>query len=398
MRKKTRLATTNIFISIVLTIVFVLFVIISTNAKAQEKQLIIDVASEIYEEVDFSVSVYTMNENDSPIYQIDVLIEFNNNFYNITSENPEISIKAPDISESTFFTIVASKMGYESALTNISVIKREQGEIQQLIITLLDDDFIIDAGNHFSVLVTNKTGDPISGAIVGIQSYTNEGSVGKTDANGRVRLVAPEDRSEIIIIAQKEGYNEGTEKIWVHPNPSLKDLIFLNPVTPIIIAIMVLVFAILFVNLRQKRTKYPKEKQIKFLKENSKDNTIQEKNLSMASGKNTEKISYKQTPEEKDMVKSNKGAKVEEIRISRTKKIRQIVSVNDEIKKKEISNKDKKKTSNNWFEGTDDIMYEIDKITGKVDEQGRDKWFEGTDNIRAKIDEKLKMKDKKKMK
>lgn len=398
MRKKTRLGTTNIFIQIALTILFVLFVIISTNVKAQEKQLIIDVEGEVYEEVNFTVSVYTINENDSPIYQIDVLIEFNNKFYDITAENPEISIMAPDISESSFFTIIASKMGYESAVTNISVVKTEQGDIQQLIITLLDDDFIIDAGNQFSVLVTNRTGDPISEVTVGIQSFTGEGSVGKTDANGRARLVAPEDRSEIILIAQKEGYNEGTEKIWVHPNPSLIDTIFQNPFTPIAIAVIVLVFAIIFVNLRQKRTKYPNEKPIKFSKENSKDNTIQENNLSMTSRKNIGKISYQQIPEEKDRAKSNNGVKVEEIRISRTKKTRQIVSVNDEEKKKVISNKDRKKTSNNWFEGTDDIMYEIDKITGKVDEQGGDKWFEGTDDIRAKIDEKLKMKDKKKSK
>ena len=144
MRKKTRLGTTNIFIQIALTILFVLFVIISANVKAQEKQLIIDVEGEVYEEVNFTVSVYTINENDSPIYQIDVLIEFNNKFYDITAENPEISIMAPDISESSFFTIIASKMGYESAVTNISVVKTEQGDIQQLIITLLDDDFIID--------------------------------------------------------------------------------------------------------------------------------------------------------------------------------------------------------------------------------------------------------------
>jgi len=390
MRKKTRLETTNIFIQIALTILFVLFVIISANVKAQEKQLIIDVEGEVYEEVNFTVSVYTINENDSPIYQIDVLIEFNNKFYDITAENPEISIMAPDISESSFFTIIASKMGYESAVTNISVVKTEQGDIQQLIITLLDDDFIIDAGNHFSVLVTNRTGDPISEVTVGIQSFTGEGSVGKTDANGRVRLVAPEDRSEIILIAQKEGYNEGTEKIWVHPNPSLIDTLIQNPFTPIAIAVLVLVFAILFVNFRHKRTKYPKE--------NSKDHTIQENNLSLSSRKNTGKISYQQIPEEKDRVKSNNEAKVEEIRISRPKKTRKIVSVSSEEKRKLISNKKKIKTSNNWFEGTDDIMYEIDKITGKVDEQGRDKWFEGTDNIRAKIDEKLKMKDKKKSK
>jgi hypothetical protein len=396
MRNNTRLDLRKILISNVITIIFVLFVIISAHVNAQEKQLIIDVISEVYEEADFLVSVYTITENDTPVYQIDVIIEFNNELYNITAENPEITITAPEITENTFFTIFASKNGYESAVTNISVLKKEHQDVQQLIITLLDDDFIIDAGNQFSVLVTNKTGAPISDVIVGIQSFTGEGAVGNTDVNGRVRLVAPEDRSEIILIAQKEGYIEGTEKIWVHANPSIIDTIIQNPFTPIIIAVLVLVLAILFVNLRQKRTKYPKEKPIEFLKQNNKDQIHHEKNATFNSRKDNGKISYKQIPEEENQLKSNQGAKVEEIRISRPIKTKKIISVGDEEKKKVSYPKGRKKTGDDWFEGTDDIMYEIDKLTGIIDEKRSDKWFEGTDNIRAKIDEKLKMKDKKK--
>ena len=395
MRYKTRLEIRNILVPTVLTLIFVLFIIMSTHVTAQEKQLIIDVVSEVYEESDFTVSVYTINENVSPVYHIDVIIKFNDELYNITAENPEITITAPEISENTYFTIVASKNGYESAFTNISVLKKEHQDTQQLIITLLDDDFIIDAGKQFSVLVTNKTGYPISDVIVGIQSYTGEESVGKTDVNGRTRLVAPEDRSEIILIAQKEGYIEGTEKIWVHANPSLIDTIIQNPYTPITIAVLVLVFAILFVNLRQKRTKYQKENSIEFSKQNSNDYIRNEKNAIVKPRNDTGKISYKQITEE-DQEKPNQEAKVEEIRISRPKKTKNIVSVGDEEKKDISIYKDRKKIGNDWFEGTDDIMYEIDKITGIIDEKGRDKWFEGTDNIRAKIDEKLKMKDKKK--
>jgi hypothetical protein len=329
------------------------------------------------------------------VYQIDVLIEFNNKLYNITAENPEIIIKAPLVYNNTNFTIIASKDGYKTAVANISIINRDQQNVQQLIITLLDDDFIIEAGAQFSVLVTNKTGVPISNAIVGIQSYTSEGSVGITDINGRTRLIAPEDRNEIIVIAQKDGYNEGTEKIWVHAKPSILDTIIQNPFTPIILAALVLLSAIIFVNLRQKRKKYSKEKSLEISKQNIDDYKRKGKHDTFISRNNTEKESYQHDIEE-GKLKSNNGAKVEEIRISRPKKTKQIVSVNDEVKKKIKSDKIKVKKGNDWFEGTEDIMHEIDKITGIIDEKGRDKWFEGTDNIRAKIDEKLKMKDKKK--
>ena len=49
-----------------------------------------------------------------------------------------------------------------------------------------------------------------------------------------------------------------------------------------------------------------------------------------------------------------------------------------------------------WFEGTDDIRYEIDKLTGKIDEKHMDKWFEGVDDLKKKIDEKVKKRDKNK--
>ena len=42
------------------------------------------------------------------------------------------------------------------------------------------------------------------------------------------------------------------------------------------------------------------------------------------------------------------------------------------------------------------MRYEIDKLTGEVDEEGLDKWFEGVSDLKVKIDEKIKKKDKKK--
>ena len=41
------------------------------------------------------------------------------------------------------------------------------------------------------------------------------------------------------------------------------------------------------------------------------------------------------------------------------------------------------------------MRYEIDKLTGEIDEEGVDKWFEGVDDIKKKIDEKMKKKKQK---
>jgi hypothetical protein len=103
------------------------------------------------------------------------------------------------------------------------------------------------------------------------------------------------------------------------------------------------------------------------------------------------------TTENIDM-ESERGPKVEEIRISRPRKEKEIVPINAEEEKVDeaIPRKVRRRHEYDWFEGTDDIRYEIDKITGKIDEEGADKWFEGIDDIRAKIDEKVKKKDKKK--
>ncbi|MEA2055573.1 MAG: hypothetical protein U9O49_01920, partial [Candidatus Thermoplasmatota archaeon] len=96
---------------------------------------------------------------------------------------------------------------------------------------------------------------------------------------------------------------------------------------------------------------------------------------------------------------SERDSKVEEIRISRPRKEKEIVSVTgDKIKegKKVMPVQSHKSDDGDWFQGTDAIRYEIDKLTGEIDEENLDKWFEGIDDIRVKIDEKIKKKDKKK--
>ena len=82
---------------------------------------------------------------------------------------------------------------------------------------------------------------------------------------------------------------------------------------------------------------------------------------------------------------------------SRPKKEKEVVSlktVEDEIDKV-IDKKKSRKQQNNWFIGHDEVKYEIDKLTGEIDEEKLDKWYEGTDNIKEKIKERVTHKDKK---
>ena len=58
-------------------------------------------------------------------------------------------------------------------------------------------------------------------------------SITYTDQNGRARILAPNNRNEIILLAQKKGYINATEKVWVNINPNIKSshhlLVMLNP-------------------------------------------------------------------------------------------------------------------------------------------------------------------------
>jgi hypothetical protein len=95
-------------------------------------------------------------------------------------------------------------------------------------------------------------------------------------------------------------------------------------------------------------------------------------------------------------VQQNEDSRVEEIRISRPKKEKDIVpvkTVEDEIDKV-IHKKKNRKQKHDWFIGHDELRYEIDKLTGEIDEKGLDKWYDGLDDVKEKINEKVKKKDK----
>jgi hypothetical protein len=93
-------------------------------------------------------------------------------------------------------------------------------------------------------------------------------------------------------------------------------------------------------------------------------------------------------------VSPSEDSKVEEIRISRPQKAKNTVEVkSEEDAANEASDKKSRDLKDSdWYKGADEIKYEIDKITGEIDEEGMDKWFEGVDGIKKKIDKRIKKK------
>ena len=359
----------------ILCILIVFTISISHSATAQSDELIIYVVDTIYENEEFVVSVYTLDENDNAEFLIDFYIGFNEKIYHITDESAEITLQAPEVTEDKPYTINTSKSGFVSNDTSILVKNKQQ-------LKVIPDEFTVEANTQFSVLVTDETETPISGATVGIQSYTGEGSVATTNDNGRAWLKAPEERSEIIVLAEKDGYFAGTETIGVRIAPGLLELLLQSEYTPIGIAAILLIAAIMFVHTRQKKAFARKARETAKQQQAKKHTT----HGAIVSPPNEEIV----------QTEPKRGPKVEEIRISRPRKDKEVVQVKTQEDSR--TGQTKKQDYDDWFAGTDNIRYEIDKMTGEIDEDGKDKWFEGIDEIRAKIDEKVKKKDKKKEK
>jgi len=360
----------------ILCILIVFTIFVPHSAMAQGDELIIDVIDNIYEYEEFIVSVYTLDEEGMPYYQIDVYIGFDGKVYNITDEPAEITLQAPEVSEDKPHTINASKTGFVPNATTILIKNKPQ-------LSVIPDEFTVEENARFSVLVEDESGTSISGATVGIQGYTGEESVATTNTNGRAWLKAPEGRSDIIVRAEKDGYFAGEETIGVRIAPGLLELLLQSEYTPIGIAVILLIVAIMFVHTRQKKALARKAR------ETAKQQPVKQHTVHGA-------IVSPPPNEETVQIEPKRGAKVEEIRISRPRKDKEVVPVNTEEDRH--TKQTKKQDYDDWFEGTDDIRYEIDKLTGEIDEEGKDKWFEGIDDIRAKIDEKVKKKDKKKEK
>ncbi len=255
-------------------------------------------------------------------------------------------------------------------------------------IKVTPSSYTVDAGRQFHVTVTNETGNPVEGAEVSIDGTNIEPEI--TNQEGIAWLIAPENRDSFVIVAQY-GTLKDTREVMVNFAPSWWESFISSPYFPIFFAIIFLVIVILYVNFRQKKSIFVRAKEI------SQEKLVEKYD----EDKTPSKPIKEKTPSERRRPvrsKNDQEAKVEEIRITRPHKEKEVVPVKTEVDETEkvIQRKVSTKKDYDWFEGDKDARYEIQKITGEVDETGKDKWFEGVGDLKEKIDERVKKKDKKK--
>lgn len=381
-------------INAILLIIFVLLffcIIFSNNIKAQDKNLLIEIRdsntgyiiNEINENEYFKVSVRDPDDIlSSTPYLINVILFFNNVEYLISEQsyNADIELKAPNVDQNTYFSINASKSGYNSYETDILIKNKPK-------LKIIPDKYTVDADEIFSLTVKDENDKPLSGVTVFITNYREQKS--KTNSNGVAWLKAPEDTNTIRITANKTGYITDSIYIKINIEPSFFDILFQNKLFPIIIALIVLIVIIIFVNRRENKSVDKRAKQI------SKKRLIDKYYNESVDGR--EEIISTSSIRENVRVKPDENPKIEEIRITRYNKEKEVIPViTEEEKTGEIADKKRiQRKDYDWFEGTDEMRYEINKLTGDVDEEGIDKWYEGDDNFKDKISGKVKKKDKK---
>jgi len=392
-----------IAISITFLILLLLSILISSTViSSQDEELIVYVTdlnempiTQLYEEENFLVSVYVLNESETPDFLTEVTIKFNNNIYLITGEEiTDKQIIAPPVDSDTDFIINATKEGYVSNETILTVLDVDD-TTDQLLIEIEPE--VVDANKKFTVtvyIIDKDSGEEIliSGVSVGIEN--DKSKTVKTNEEGVAVLSAPDNKDSINILASKIGYTSAKKTIWVNIEEPWWNFIY-SSYFPIFIAIICLIFAVIFVNIRSKKSIFKRAKEIS--NEKMKQRYELESEDITKSKEKQEDINLQNFSGKPIRSQAKDDPKVEEIRISRPQKDKEIVKVETDEDKadKIVSEKRIKKKDYDWFEGKDDMRYEIDKLTGEVDEEGLDKWFEGIGDLREKIDEKVKKKDKK---
>lgn len=370
--------------------IFLLFLVLSStfslSALSSEKQLYIGCLDEVEENKEFLVSVYTYNESLIPKTQNDVNITFQEIVYPLTEEI--LSLVSSSVDEDTDFLITASKTGFLSADKTITVLDVDSSINVLFLKIVAPGGILIKPDEQFYVIVKDQDDNPVDGATVFIQNF---GSNVKTDPNGNAILQSSKDGETIIVKVKKDGYEPDSLEFTLIAEKSFWQEIIEHRLFPLFAAFIVLVIAVIFVHFRQKRSIYTRAKQI------SDKKVVEKYTSSDESFSNAKKYGYDApgSPNGLVHVRPSNDSKVEEIRIIRPQKQKEVVPV--KTKKDIVSNsnsKSNKVQDSDWFQGTDEIKYELDRLTGEIDEEGIDKWFEGVDELKDKVKERMKKKKK----
>jgi len=379
------------FLSLIVLLLLVNTVFTPSASAQDEPALII----EIYDSNDWNESVGTIlfegrsyditvsTENESVI--LGVNITFLGTTYLTSLAEPFITVEVPRFDEYDSFVITATNEGYLTAAVEITVLKGE--------LSIVADRGTIEEKKEFQVTVKDQDNKPVEGALVYI---TTDAAPIITDLQGMAYAHAPE--VEMITTATiqviKSGYLPGSTTIRVeNVEGSIFDLTeskFLQ-ILPIIIAVIVVIFAIVYVLWRQKRNPTIPH-QSKRAGSSDEPQTYQQEKLGQRSKNEPALFPGK---EKSDVSLSSSASRVEEIRIPVQTKKKETTYLSEEKELEDVS-EDLKKEHDEWFKGQDYMRYKLDELTGKIDQKTDGKWFEGERDSKYKVDETLKKSAKKK--
>jgi hypothetical protein len=379
------------FLSLIALLLLVNTLFISTTSAQDEPALII----EIYDSNDWNESVGTIlfegrnydltvsTENESVI--LGVNITFLGMTYLTSLAEPFITVETPRFDEYDSFVITATNEGYLTAAVQITVLKGE--------LSIVADRGTIEEKKEFQVTVKDQDNKPVEGALVYI---TTDAAPIKTDLQGMVYAQAPEVEMITTTTIQviKSGYLPGSTTIRIeNVEGSIFELTeskFLQ-ILPILIAILVVIFAIAYVLWRQKRNPTIPHQSKRAGSSDAPQKYQQEK---LGQRSKNEPALFPGN-EKSDVSISRSASRVEEIRIPVQAKKKETTYLSEEKEPEDVS-EDRKKEQDEWFKGQDYMRYKLDELTGKIDQKTDGKWFEGERDSKYKVDETLKKSSKKK--
>jgi hypothetical protein len=379
------------FLSFIVLLLLINCVSTPRTSAQEEPALII----EIYDSNDWNEStgnvffegrtydIIVASENETVVLGVNVsLLSVT---YTTSVEEPFITILAPYFNNTDSFVIIAAKQGYLTAEAEITVMKGQ--------LSVVTDRGIIEEKKGFQVTVEDQDHKPIGAALVYV---TPEANPVTTDLQGVAYLQAPDVEMVTTVTIQviKSGYFPGSTIIRVENTEgfgfNFDDSKFLQ-ILPILIAVFVVIFSMIYVVWRQKRTPViPRE--TTRMKSDHVPNTFQQEKQDQRF-KNDSAIFH--VKEKRNISISPPQSRVEEIRIPVQKKIKETTILSKE-KEAEGSLEYPKKEQDDWFKGQDYMRYKIDELTGKIDQKTDGKWFEGDHDRQYKIDETLRKNLKKK--
>ncbi|HMA83506.1 MAG TPA: hypothetical protein VKP59_04685 [Candidatus Thermoplasmatota archaeon] len=343
----------------------------------------------------FTVSVYDPTIVDDTPYLTDVTIIFQNESYLITDELPnrELILSAPLVQYPTSFILKTKKNSYNDTNTSIRIVPASSSPAH-LVITLIDDKTIV-SNEFFTLKITDEYNAPIQNAMVSIQNVQKENSDGLTNETGFIRLQAP-NQQEITILAQKQNYQDDTLSLWIETREDTITALLSHPMVPVFIAFSILIAAIIFVRLKNKKP--INNKRIKKLNKTKPKKSIPQSKNNDILPQTTKYQASKPSPISQNTLSSH-SSKIEEIKVTTPQPERKTMHIQSNNKKENKLPQQKSSqqhSEHQWFNSHNSVESQVDEILSKNGSKTKkDDWFEGTDSIRKVIDTTIKQKKEK---